>query len=196
MHKILLTSLRKHKFFLTHRRIFFWYFIVLHNYIATEIMSFYFSLMPKYINWKEIVIWNKQFYIHFSAVCVLESNFRRNIYWTGHCNSRPTSINYEVEFYQRIDETNIHERISLKICQDVNWMRVTFFLPPKSWAAGSVKKSDCDLWGPGLIDLDRLSVIKWSHQCQHWHSKRTRCQSNFLLLYTIGISWSTRILKD
>lgn len=105
--------------------------------------------------------------IHFSAVCVLESNFRRNIYWTGHCNSRPTSINYEVEFYQRIDETNIHERISLKICQDVNWMRVTFFLPPKSWAAGSVKKSDCDLWGPGLIDLDRLSVIKWSHQCQH-----------------------------
>lgn len=86
--------------------------------------------------------------------------------------------------------------ISLKICQDVNWMRVTFFLPPKSWAAGSVKKSDCDLWGPGLIDLDRLSVIKWSHQCQHWHSKRTRCQSNFLLLYTIGISWSTRILKD
>lgn len=81
MHKILLTSLRKHIFFLTHRRIFFWYFIVLHNYIATEIMSFYFSLMPKYINWKEIVIWNKQFYIHFSAVCVLESNFRRNIYW-------------------------------------------------------------------------------------------------------------------
>lgn len=69
MHKILLTSLRKHIFFLTHRRIFFWYFIVLHNYIATEIMSFYFSLMPKYINWKEIVIWNKQFYI-FGGMCL------------------------------------------------------------------------------------------------------------------------------
>lgn len=83
MHKILLTSLRKHIFFLTHRRIFFWYFIVLHNYIATEIMSFYFSLMPKYINWKEIVIWNKQFYIHFSAVCVLESNLESKITYIG-----------------------------------------------------------------------------------------------------------------
>lgn len=141
-------------------------------------ISNFISIFRRYVSWK------------------VHCNFRRNIYWTGDCNSRPTSINYEVEFYQRIDETNIHERISLKICQDVNWMRVTFFLPPKSWAAGSVKKSDCDLWGPGLIDLDRLSVIKWSHQCQHWHSKRTRCQSNFLLLYTIGISWSTRILKD